>query len=86
MRPSIKRQDLESRINQLIEILKLSNANLDVQTGREALDKATEPMVTRGILVVEGERYRVRERAVLRYYARTLNHLFKDRDQSDFMH
>ena len=35
-------------------------------------------MVTRGILVVEGDRYRVRERGVLRYYARTIEHLLKD--------
>jgi glycerol-3-phosphate O-acyltransferase len=83
MKPSIKRQDLESRIDQLIEILKLSNANLDVQTGREALDKATEPMVTRGILVVEGDKYRVRERAVLRYYARTLEHLVKNKGKTN---
>ena len=86
MRPSIERLELETRIDQLIEILRLANANLDVQTGREALDRATEPMVTRGILVVEGSRYRVRERGVLRYYARALEHLLKDRGQSGFTH
>jgi hypothetical protein len=36
---------------------------------------ATEPMVTRNIIVVEQQRYRVRERNVLRYYARSLAHL-----------
>ncbi|MEE8129797.1 MAG: hypothetical protein V3T48_05895, partial [Vicinamibacterales bacterium] len=71
---------------QLIEVLRLANANLDVQTGREAADIATEPMVTRGILVVEGDRYRVRQRAVLRYYARTINHLLSDRGRSSFTH
>ena len=39
-------------------------------------------MVTRGILVVEGDRYRVKERGVLRYYARTIEHLLKGRTRS----
>ena len=86
MRPSVERAELEDRIDQLIEVLRLADANLDVQTGREAVDIATEPMATRGILVVEGDRYRVRQRAVLRYYARTINHLLSDRGRSSFTH
>ena len=86
MRPSIERQELEDRVDQLIEILRLANANLDVQTGREALDVATEPMKTRGILVVEGDLYRVRQRTVLRYYARSIEHLLKDRGRSGLTH
>ena len=83
MRPSIRRTELENEIDRLIEILRMAGARLDVQTGRDAVEAATEPMVTRGILVVEGDRYRVRERGVLRYYARTIQHLLKDRDRSD---
>ena len=86
MRPSIERRELEDRIDQLIEILRLADANLDVKTGREALDVATKPMETRGILVVEGDRYRVRQRAVLRYYARSIEHLLKDRGSSILTH
>ena len=86
MRPSVERQELEDRVDQLIEILRLANANLDVQTGREALDVATEPMKTRGILVVEGDLYRVRQRTVLRYYARSIEHLLKDRGRSGLTH
>lgn len=86
MRPSVERAELEDRIDQLIEILRLADANLDVDTGREALEKATEPMEERGILVVEGDRYRVRERGVLRYYARTIEHLLKDRGRSVLTH
>ena len=86
MRPSVERRELEDRIDQLIEILRLANANLDVTTGRAALEAATEPMETRGILVVEGDRYRVRERTVLRYYARTIEHLLKDRGSSILTH
>ena len=86
MRRSVDRTELEERIDQLIEILHMANANLDVETGRAALDIATEPMETRGILVVEGDRFRVRQRAVLRYYARTIEHLLKDRGRSGLTH
>jgi hypothetical protein len=39
------------------------------------LGYATEPLETRNIIVVEDGRYRVRERNVLRYYARSIAHL-----------
>ena len=86
MRPSIRRDELEDQIDRLIEILRASGARLDVETGREAVEAATQPMATRGILVVEGDRYRVRERTVLRYYARTIEHLLKDRGRSALTH
>ena len=82
IRPGMNRADLEERIDQLIEILRSEKANLDVKTGSKALDVALEPLATRGIIVVDGTRYRVRERAVLRYYARTIDHLLKRRDAS----
>ena len=44
-------------------------------TADEVLELATEPLVTRNIIVIEQGRYRVRERNVLRYYARSLAHL-----------
>ena len=75
MRPSITRRDLESRIDQLIEELTARRANLGVTSGRQAVDEAAEPLETRGIIVVEKGRFRVRERRVLRYYARTIEHL-----------
>ena len=86
MRPSVERSELEDRIDRLIEMLRVAGANLDVQTGKEAVDAATEPMITRGILVVEEGRYRVRQRAVLRYYARTIEHLLKNRSRPDLTH
>jgi glycerol-3-phosphate O-acyltransferase len=75
MRPSITRRDLESRIDQLIEILRAHHANLGVTSGRQAIDAAAEPLETRGIIVAERGRFRVRERSVLRYYGRTIEHL-----------
>ena len=86
MRGSIERAELEDRIDQLIALLRAADASLDVQTGSEALDVATKPMETRGILVVEGDRYRVRRRTVLRYYARTIEHLLTARGRSGPTH
>jgi glycerol-3-phosphate O-acyltransferase len=75
MRPSISLRDLESRADAVIETLRSKGANLGVGSGREALDFGLELLETRGIIVVEQSRIRVRERNVLRYYARTLDHL-----------
>src|ERR671919_1174230 len=75
MRPSITRRDLEARADAVIDTLRAHGANLGVQSGAEAADAALEPLETRGILVVERGRMRVRDRNVLRYYARTLDHL-----------
>jgi len=75
MHPSTTRRDLEGRIDRLLEELAARHANLGVTTGRDAVDAAAEPLVTRGIVVLERGRFRVRERSVLRYYARTIEHL-----------
>ncbi len=75
MRPSITRRDLESRIDRLLEELAARHANLGVTSGRQAVEEAAEPLETRGIIVAERGRFRVRERTVLRYYARTIEHL-----------
>jgi glycerol-3-phosphate O-acyltransferase len=75
MRPSISRRDLESRADRIIGELAARRANLGVMSGRQAIDEAAEPLETRGIVVVERGRFRVRERNVLRYYGRTIEHL-----------
>jgi 1-acyl-sn-glycerol-3-phosphate acyltransferase len=75
MRPSITRRDLEARAEAVIDTLRSSGANLGVQSGAEAADAAVEPLEARGIIVVDRGRVRVRDRNVLRYYARTLDHL-----------
>jgi len=46
-----------------------------VTSGREAIEQGAELLETRGIIVAERGRFRVRERTVLRYYARTIEHL-----------
>ena len=49
---------------------------MGVTSGRQALEEGAEPLAARNIIHVErGGRFRVRERTVLRYYARSLQHL-----------
>jgi 1-acyl-sn-glycerol-3-phosphate acyltransferase len=76
MRPSITRRELESRADELIETLQAAGANMGVEDGRQAVEQAAPLLESRNIIFVErGGRFRVRERTVLRYYARTLQHL-----------
>ncbi|MYI74730.1 MAG: hypothetical protein F4057_05245 [Acidobacteria bacterium] len=86
MRPSIGRSELEERIDRLIAILEMAGANLDVHSGREAVDAAAEAMEARGIIVIQGDRHRIRQRNVLRYYSRTIQHLLSDRGHSALTH
>jgi len=75
MRPSVTRRDLESRADAVIDTLRSKGANLAVTSGAEAVELGLELLDARGIVVAEHSRVRVRERNVLRYYARTLDHL-----------
>ena len=75
MRPSITRRELEQRADALIDTLRAAGANLGVTSGAQAVDAALEPLESRGILVVNRGRVRVRDRNVLRYYARSIDHL-----------
>jgi glycerol-3-phosphate O-acyltransferase len=75
MRPSTTRRELEQRADGLVETLRAAGANLGVTSGAQAVDAALEPLESRGILVVNRGRIRVRNRNVLRYYARSIDHL-----------
>jgi glycerol-3-phosphate O-acyltransferase len=76
MRPSIAKRDLESRADAIIEALRQADANLGVRSGREAVELGAPPLADRDVIHLErGGRFRVRERTVLRYYARTIQHL-----------
>src|SRR3984893_1094723 len=72
MRPSIARRDLEGRVDGLIDMLRAVGANLGVASGRQAVEEATQALEDRGIIVMERGRFRVRDRTVLRYYARII--------------
>jgi glycerol-3-phosphate O-acyltransferase len=75
MRPSITRRELESRADAVLDTLRSAGANLGVHSGAEAVAEALEPLESRGIIVAAQGCIRVRDRNVLRYYARTLDHL-----------
>jgi glycerol-3-phosphate O-acyltransferase len=77
MRPSITRRDLEQRATAIVEELASKGANLGVTSGPQAIEAAIEPLESRGVIVVENGRLRVRDRNVLRYYARSLEHLLE---------
>jgi hypothetical protein len=79
MQPSITRRELEQRADRLLDALRAANANLGVSTGAHAIEAALEPLESRGILVVNRGRIRVRNRNVLRYYARSIDHLLDSR-------
>jgi hypothetical protein len=61
----------------LIGVLDQQGANLAVRSGRQAVDEGLARLGDRGVLVVDGPRIRVRNRIVLRFYARTIEHLLR---------
>jgi 1-acyl-sn-glycerol-3-phosphate acyltransferase len=87
VRPGITRRELEARAQAVIDTVAAAGGNLSVTSGREAVERAAEPLETRNVVLVEhGGRFRVRERTVLRYYARTLNHLLAAPRRTPRMH
>jgi glycerol-3-phosphate O-acyltransferase len=87
VRPGIARRELESRAQAVIDAVAAAGGNLSVTSGREAVEQAAEPLETRNVVHVErGGRFRVRERTVLRYYARTLHHLLSAPRRTPRMH
>jgi glycerol-3-phosphate O-acyltransferase len=77
MGPSIAPRDLEARVGELIDGLRAAGANLETVDAAEAVDAAVRAFASRGIIVVDRGRFRVRERNVLRFYARTIEHLLR---------
>jgi len=76
LKPSITRRELEARAEAIIETIRSAGGNMGVSSGRQAIEEGAEPLAARNIIHVErGGRFRVRERTVLRYYARALQHL-----------
>jgi glycerol-3-phosphate O-acyltransferase len=80
MSPSITRRQLEDRAAAVIETLREAGANLLVTNPARAVTEGTALLAARNVIVIErGARFRVRERTVLRYYARTIQHLIASR-------
>ena len=75
MRPSMPRRELVTAVQVLIDRLAASGANLGATSGKEAVEQALALFEERGVLQPDGDVVRVRDRFVLRYYARQLKHL-----------
>ena len=75
MRPHMPRTELIARLDERIATLAAAGANLAVKTGRQAADEGVALLAARDVLVEERSLVRVRDRIVLRYYARTIEHL-----------
>lgn len=75
MRPSTSASDLESRVATLIGQLAERGGNLDETNPARAVDAGVAQLIARAAIVPEGGLYRVRDRSLLRYYARSLDHL-----------
>jgi len=76
LKPSITRRELEARAEAIIDTVRSAGGNMGVTSGRQAVEEGAAPLEARNIIHVErGGRFRVRERTVLRYYARALQHL-----------
>ena len=87
LRPSITRRDLDPRADDLVQALRAAGANMGVRSGEAAVEEAAGILAMRNIIHVErGGRFRVRERTVLRYYARTLQHLLAGPKRSPRTH
>jgi glycerol-3-phosphate O-acyltransferase len=79
IKPQMTRRELAVRIDELIGVLRGEQANLAVKNGRQAADEGVEQLIERGVLVSERQHLRIRDRIVLRYYARTIEHLIHAR-------
>jgi len=75
MRPSMTTAEVEDRVAGITERLAAADANLDEREPASIAGHGLQVLEQRGILVRERQVWRVRERLVLRYYARSIAHL-----------
>jgi glycerol-3-phosphate O-acyltransferase len=86
MRPSILEADLESRVAERVATLAATGANLAERDPVAATLQGVAQLEARGIIARDRGRVRVRERSVLRYYGRSINHLLGDRANATNAH
>jgi glycerol-3-phosphate O-acyltransferase len=75
VKPSLPREELPARVADVVGRLKEAGANLDCVDPEAIAAHGARVLEARGVLVGERHLLRVRDRMVLRYYARTLEHL-----------
>jgi hypothetical protein len=64
-----------TRVGPVVDALAAAGANLDERDPGRIVDRGLRALVSRGIVVRARQVYRVRDRIVLRYYQRTIDHL-----------
>jgi len=77
VRPQMTTAALRTRVDEMLVTLRQAGANLAVGSGAEAVDQGLSKLQDRGVLVIDRARIRVRDRVVLRFYARSIQHLFE---------
>jgi glycerol-3-phosphate O-acyltransferase len=82
MRPSSPPHELRARIAELVDILRERHANLDATDPHEIMERGAALLVDRDAMAVDNGLYRVRDRTLLRYYARSIAHLIAPRLQA----
>lgn len=75
MGPSLSDEELRDRIAGMLDHLRTTGANLDVTAADAVVAAAAGPLEDRGIVARDEGRFRVRDRNLLRYYARGIEHL-----------
>jgi glycerol-3-phosphate O-acyltransferase len=75
LRHAMTQREAEIGTAALIDRLLAAGANIGDVDPREAVDRAARSFEARNIIVIESGRFRVRERNVLRFYARSIEHL-----------
>jgi glycerol-3-phosphate O-acyltransferase len=77
MRPSSPPNELKARIAELVDLLRARQANLASTDAQAIMEHGTALLVDREAIAVDGGKYRVRDRTLLRYYARSIAHLIE---------
>ncbi len=75
MRPSSPPHELKARIAELVDGLRARQANLAETDPQEIMERGVELLVDRDAMAIDNGLYRVRDRTLLRYYARSIAHL-----------
>ena len=77
MRPSSPPHELRARIAEIVDVLRAKSANLDATDPQAILERGTALLVDRDAIAIDAGKYRVRDRTLLRYYARSISHLLE---------
>jgi glycerol-3-phosphate O-acyltransferase len=77
MRPSSPPAELRARVGGLVDRLREIGANLDATDPHAIVAHGTALLIDRDALALDDGKYRVRDRTLLRYYARSLDHLLE---------